>query len=400
MDKGDVVLSGQVTRTCTVPESERDLRLAARDADGFLIPDGLDEFGSWLRYLLRFEDEPLNYWMLEEFDPRDGLTATVAVLETVTDPGAVEQAQQWAAGLLAQGVETPAWVEMDQCANPPTRPKVTQWLGLRYAGWTAYAPLFDSTPPCVLPVAGLDPATGADCDCRGTPRRCGSCRGCELRSKRLLAGVDKEHSLRGGEQDPTAGVEPLPWSRKVVPVQAAPAVSAAGRGKGWACMQDGGAGHVRERYAHAERPAGYAAQVIGPVDGRALLALADEWSMYLLAYDQRLKCWALHEVSTAHGFLRCVKVNVALPDRDDVPGAQRWAAQYIEAEQAANGEDADDWTVVPDPPDLVTEWRVLLFDGRVFYIALMNTTPPCQLPVADLLAGTGIDCYCRSHDDG
>ncbi|MDI6104358.1 hypothetical protein QLQ12_37785 [Actinoplanes sp. NEAU-A12] len=161
--------------------------MADRDVDGFVVLTDLYGEEDWLCYLLRFSAVPHGCWVLEEPARHKRYLRVVDLDETLTDPGALEQAQRWAAWTITHGPVNATWAEAVDCVNPPGLPRFVQWLAVRCDGWTGYAALMNVTRPCEVPVTALDPETGADCICLYKPQECGRCSECAMASARAVS---------------------------------------------------------------------------------------------------------------------------------------------------------------------------------------------------------------------
>ncbi|MDI6104359.1 hypothetical protein QLQ12_37790 [Actinoplanes sp. NEAU-A12] len=121
----------------------------------------------WLDVLLGFHGRE-RHWAL--YDP-EGTGVRLEVVKwntTLRDPGDVAAAQQWATLF----VEASDLLRQEQAAAgtgwltvPAAPARVTEWRAVLFAGRSFYAPLFNVSSLCMLPVRDVLPATGADCAC-------------------------------------------------------------------------------------------------------------------------------------------------------------------------------------------------------------------------------------------
>ncbi|BBH66465.1 hypothetical protein ACTI_31500 [Actinoplanes sp. OR16] len=121
----------------------------------------------WLNVLLRFHGG-LRCWVLHDPAVTDARLDVVERNASLRNPADVVAAQRWAASVVeASDVARQERAAADEgwLSVPAAPARVTEWRAVVCAGRPFYAPLFNVTSVCSLPVRDVLPATGADCAC-------------------------------------------------------------------------------------------------------------------------------------------------------------------------------------------------------------------------------------------
>jgi hypothetical protein len=128
--------------------------------------DDLARAAGWLLRLLLF-DRAEGHWVLLE-PAADHLCLIVGdINETLWQPGQLAEAQRWAADLI-EHEDTQTVREQGRADAVPLQ--VTEWRAVTVRGQDGWAPLFNTTRPCLPGVDGLAPDTGRACPCLSATR--------------------------------------------------------------------------------------------------------------------------------------------------------------------------------------------------------------------------------------